>query len=534
MKNTIQSFEFIDNNFSVSGQEYNKEFTKNYIFDKNFFENLILRDLEENDYYSKIFLPIEIKEKNVTIITYQYIENEFSNIFFTKYKKKLIYYFISENDYIVVHSNYVELKKRFLSKDYEEIFNPIDKNDYEVKENTYTNDYLDIDDTLNAESPAIIKGITALIHQALEQKASDIHLEPQKERILIRYRIDGVLIVVREIAIKLHQGFVSRLKIMSNLDITERRLPQDGRFRLKSNNEEIDFRISIVPTIHGEKAVIRILNNNILDINLENIGLNDKNYSLLSKEIKKTKGIILVTGPTGSGKSSTLYAIIKTINNEDINICTVEDPVENQIIGVNQVQCHHEIGRDFKTILRAFLRQDPDVLMVGEIRDYPTAEIAIKAAMTGHLVFSTLHTNDAISGVFRLTNLGIESYMISATVNLIISQRLVRKLCNNCKIVDENYREKLSLLKSSLKNSFQKFYTEKGCKDCNFTGYKGRIGLFEIFHLNDTIREAIDKHKNLTTLINISRENGMIFLLDDALEKAEAGITSLDEIIRQY
>ena len=534
MKNIIKSFEFIDNNLYINGIQYDKEFEKNYFLDKSFFENSILKDLEENNYYSKIFLPIEIKEKNVSIITYKYIENDFSNIFFTKYKKKLVYYFISEKDYSLILAKYKELEEKISFTDYEDIFNLSKNTDYEINEKSDNDEYLDINDTLNAESPIIIKGISAIIRQALEQKASDIHLEPQKEKFVIRYRIDGILIRVREISLKLQQGFLSRLKIMASLDITERRLPQDGRFRLKSYNEEIDFRISIIPTIHGEKAVIRILNNNFTDMNLENLGLDEKNYLLVSKEIKKTKGIILVTGPTGSGKSSTLYAIIKKINNGNINICTVEDPVETQITGVNQVQCHYDIGRDFKIVLRAFLRQDPDVMMVGEIRDYPTAEIAIKAAMTGHLVFSTLHTNDAISGIFRLINLGIEPYMISATVNLIISQRLIRKLCNNCKIIDENYQEKLSIL--GIKEDFfeRKFYTEKGCKLCNHTGYKGRVAIFEIFYLDEEIKEAIDKRENLLNLSKISQGKNMVSLLEDALGKAKIGITSLDEIIRQY
>lgn len=534
MKNTIQTLEFIKNNLYIESIHHEIKIEKSYSFDKNFFNHVILKGLRENKSFREKFFPIEITEKSFSIITYDYIENHFSEAFYTKYKRKLIYYFISEDLFFPSLKKYKEIENNFLSNSFEDIFNPMSIDEYEINERNHGQEYLDIGDTLNSENPIIIKGISAIIQQGLDKKASDIHIEPLKDAIKIRYRIDGVLIELRKVSSSFLQGFISRLKIMSNLDITERRLPQDGSFRLKDNNKEIDFRISFIPTIYGEKAVIRILNSNSINISIDTLGLDSTNIEKLLKEIKKTKGIILVTGPTGSGKSSTLYAIIKEINNGNLNICTIEDPVENQMEGVNQVQCHYEIGRDFQTMLRAFLRQDPDVLMVGEIRDFPTAEIAIKAAMTGHLVFSTLHTNDAISGISRLINIGIEPYMISATVNLIISQRLVRKLCNNCKAIDKNYAKKLLILEIKEKYPADLFYTGTGCEACEYSGYSGRIAIFELFFIDDFLKEAINQRKTISTIKKMAHASKMTSLLDDAMMKITSGVTSLDEIIRQY
>ncbi|MGF6906635.1 GspE/PulE family protein [Fusobacterium sp. PH5-44] len=534
MKNVVESLRFIENNIYLEIIQYEKKIQKSYCLNKSFFNNIILKSLKENKSLEEKFFPIEITEKSFSIITYKYIEPHFSEMFYTKYKRKLIYYFINEDLFFSSLKKYTEIENNYLNSSFEEIFEPMSISEYEISEKNYIQEYIDIEDTLNSENPIIIKGISAIIQHGLDKKASDIHIEALKDSIRIRYRIDGILLEYRKVSLSLLQGFISRLKIMSNLDITERRLPQDGSFRLKDNSKEMDFRISFIPTIHGEKAVIRILNSASINISINNLGLDNVNYQKLLKEIKKTKGIILITGPTGSGKSSTLYAIIKEINNGNINICTIEDPVENHIVGINQVQCHYEIGRDFQTMLRAFLRQDPDILMIGEIRDFPTAEIAIKAAMTGHLVFSTLHTNDAISCISRLKNIGIDPYLISATVNLVISQRLVRKLCDNCKIIDKDYEAKLLILGIKKKYNHDLFYTGNGCKHCEYTGYYGRIVIFELFFINDFFKEVISQGKNDSTIKKIAHANKMTFLLDDAMAKVISGITSLDEIIRQY
>lgn len=396
------------------------------------------------------------------------------------------------------------------------------------------NSSIKIDSSLASDSPLIVKGLGAIILQGVEKRASDIHIEPLKESVRIRYRIDGILYEEMRLDISLHSFFISRLKIMSHLDITERKLPQDGKFQLEIDKKIVDFRVSIVPLINGEKAVIRILDREILDFNLENIGFSSKDYDTINSLINKKSGILLSCGPTGSGKSSLIYSILKKLNDGKLNISTVEDPVEYEIEGVNQVQYSQDIGRDFATILKAYLRQDPDVLMIGEIRDYETAEIAVKSALTGHLVLSTLHTNDVVSGVFRLLNIGIERYMLSASVIGLISQRLVRKLCPKCKERDENFKGKLSLLKKS-EMGYNKniFYTGVGCEYCNYTGYLGRTAIFEIFVIDEEIRNLIDGGITIQNLQRVAQEKGLKTFIEDGIEKAILGITSLDEIIRQ-
>lgn len=391
-----------------------------------------------------------------------------------------------------------------------------------------------IDNSLEVENSNIVKGLSSIILQGVEKRASDIHIEPLRDGIRIRYRIDGILYEEMRLDIALHLPLISRLKIISHLDITERRIPQDGKFQMEINKKTVDFRVSIVPLITGEKAVIRILDREVLDFELEKLGLSLEDYRKVNQLIGKKNGILLSCGPTGSGKSSLIYSILKRLNDGRVNISTVEDPVEYEIEGVNQVQYNQEIGRDFTTILKSYLRQDPDILMIGEIRDYETAEIAVKSALTGHLVLSTLHTNDSVSGIFRLLNIGVERYMLSASIIGIISQRLVRKLCPHCRERDRNFRGKLSLLKLDSKSYEDKiFYTGKGCEHCNHSGYLERIAIFEILVIDDEIRELIDNGASIQILESKAREKGMKTLIEDGLEKALLGITSLDEIIRQ-
>ena len=352
--------------------------------------------------------------------------------------------------------------------------------------NNNKNSYIeDIEELFIRENVNSNKGIFSILLEAIKFSASDIHIEALTDKIRIRYRINGILKEVAEIDKSFLSSIVSKLKILSSLDIVEKRKPQDGRFSLKYKGREIDFRTSIMPTMNGEKIVIRILDKFNYNFTLEDLYLSEENKRIFYKAINQNTGIILVNGPTGSGKSSTLYSILKYKNREEVNISTVEDPIEYQIEGINQVQCRNEVGLDFATIFRALLRQDPDILMVGEIRDRETAEIAVKASLTGHLVFSTLHSNDSLGCINRLVNLGIDTYLLSLVLQMIVSQRLLRKLCPYCKKEDLNYKEKLkSLNLSQEKYENIKFYASEGCDKCMGTGYIGRIPVFEIIYFD--------------------------------------------------
>ena len=393
--------------------------------------------------------------------------------------------------------------------------------------NNNKNSYIeDIEELFIRENVNSNKGIFSILLEAIKFLASDIHIEALTDKIRIRYRINGILKEVAEIDKSYLSSIVSKLKILSSLDIVEKRKPQDGRFSLKYKGREIDFRTSIMPTMNGEKIVIRILDKFNYNFTLDDLYLSEKNKRIFYKAINQNNGIILVNGPTGSGKSSTLYSILKYKNKEEVNISTVEDPIEYQIEGINQIQCRNEIGLDFATILRALLRQDPDILMVGEIRDRETAEIAVKASLTGHLVFSTLHSNDSLGCINRLVNLGIDNYLLSLVLQMIVSQRLVRKLCPYCKKEDENYKEKLKSLNLSEEEYRDvKFYTSVGCDECMGTGYIGRIPVFEIIYFDDILKDMLAQKKEI--------KQNFKTLLDDAMDKAKEGLTSLDEIMGQ-
>ena len=393
--------------------------------------------------------------------------------------------------------------------------------------NNNKNSYIeDIEELFIRENVSSNKGIFSILLEAIKFSASDIHIEALTDKIRIRYRINGILKEVAEIDKSFLSSIVSKLKILSSLDIVEKRKPQDGRFSLKYKGREIDFRTSIMPTMNGEKIVIRILDKFNYNFTLGDLYLSEENKRIFYKAINQNTGIILVNGPTGSGKSSTLYSILKYKNREEVNISTVEDPIEYQIEGINQVQCRNEIGLGFATILRALLRQDPDILMVGEIRDKETAEIVVKASLTGHLVFSTLHSNDSLGCINRLVNLGIDSYLLSLVLQMVVSQRLVRKLCPHCKKEDKNYKEKLkSLNLSEEKYKNVKFYTPDGCEKCMGTGYIGRIPVFEIIYFDDILKDMLAQKKEI--------KQNFKTLLNDAMDKAKEGLTSLDEIMRQ-
>ena len=392
------------------------------------------------------------------------------------------------------------------------------------------------DSFLREENSVVAKIVNTILRRAIEEKASDIHIESYREYIRIRYRIDGVLIEIGKIkGIEFLQYIISRIKIIADLDIVERRMPQDGRFEINIQDKKIDFRVSIIPTINGEKCVIRILNQNIIDLDIEKLDIDKSDLEKILFQLNKRNGMLLISGPTGSGKTSTLYSIPPRLNTVPENIFTVEDPVDPAIARINLVQSTNEIGRTFAVMLRAYLRQDPDILMVGEIRDYETAEIAVKASITGHMVLSTIHTNNSVGGIDRLIDIGIPAYMISASLSGIISQRLVRRLCSDCKIKDEYWKEKIKILGYDLENYKNiEFYTEKGCPKCNHTGYRGRIGIFEVFIPDIEIKNMINKEISSLEIEKVALKKGMKKLLEDGIKKAEEGITSLNELLRQY
>jgi general secretion pathway protein E len=383
---------------------------------------------------------------------------------------------------------------------------------------------------LASEAP-IIRLVNMLITRAVEGRASDIHIEPFEDELKVRYRIDGVLHDIESTPKRLQAAIVSRIKIMAKLNIAERRLPQDGRIRLKVGEKEIDLRVSTIPILHGESVVMRILRKEGIVIDLEVLGFPPQTLTTFDQLIKKPNGIFLVTGPTGSGKTTTLYGALDKINSPDKKIITVEDPVEYQLKGVNQIQVKAQIGLNFANTLRHIVRQDPDIIMIGEIRDLETAEIAIQSALTGHLVFSTLHTNDAPSAITRLLDMGVENFLLSSTIRGILAQRLVRVICPSCKGKDPSISDGETLKLFGIESAAS-LYRGKGCDTCSFTGYFGRSGIFELLVVDDDIRKLILKNADSNQIRNAAKQNGMRTLLEDGAEKIKAGVTTLNEVLR--
>ncbi|MCM8799887.1 MAG: Flp pilus assembly complex ATPase component TadA [Candidatus Omnitrophica bacterium] len=384
-------------------------------------------------------------------------------------------------------------------------------------------------DTLiaRAEEAPVVKLTDLIIRQAINERASDIHIEPFKDKISLRYRIDGKLYEIPPPAKHLHLPIISRIKILAKLDIAEKRLPQDGAFFVKVEDRIIDLRVSTIPTIYGEKVVLRILDRSRVILDLNQLGFDAQQLESIRKCINMPYGLILLTGPTGSGKTTTLYAVLNEIKSPTKNIITIEDPVEYRLEGINQVQVKSEIGLTFATALRSFLRQDPDVMLVGEVRDLETAEICIRSALTGHLVLSTLHTNDAPSAINRLIDIGIEPYLITPSLLLVVAQRLVRKLCTDCK---EAYEPTLQQL-GGIKLKTDLIYRAKGCDKCSQIGYRGRICVAEVMVVNDKIRELIAQRATYQKIKEICISEGMQTLYQSAIKKVEEGITSLEEAL---
>jgi type IV pilus assembly protein PilB len=380
------------------------------------------------------------------------------------------------------------------------------------------------------ESP-VIRLVNYLICNAVKEGASDIHIEPGEKKMRIRYRIDGILFEVMSPPQSMHAALTSRLKIMANLDISERRLPQDGRIRAIVRNRYVDFRISTLPTTQGEKTVIRILDNRSILIGLEKLGFEEDHLRLFKEQVERPHGIILVTGPTGSGKTTTLYSALLTMNGGEINISTVEDPCEYMLGFANQVQISEKIGFTFASALRSLLRQDPDVIMVGEIRDEETARISVQAALTGHLVLSTLHTNDAPASITRLINIGIEPYLISASLNAAIAQRLVRRICEHCK---EPYEPSDDIKRALTRNRIDvpQLFRGKGCDHCRNTGYSGRCAIYEVLVLDVAMRDRVAASPDVSQLRRYCNEHGMVSLREDGIRKVKRGITTVEEVLR--
>jgi len=387
-------------------------------------------------------------------------------------------------------------------------------------------------DTLRDETATapIVKLVNLAISEALKRRASDIHIEPQESDLRIRFRIDGDLVDMFTIPKKNQNAIIARLKILSSLDITEMRLPQDGRFKIRFSHKEVDFRVSALPTGFGQKLVLRILDKSTLSPGLDSLGFSSDALGLFKEAIAKPYGMILVTGPTGSGKSTTLYSVLNQLNTPERNIITVEDPVEYQIEGITQVQVKSEIGLDFASGLRSILRQSPDVILIGEIRDAETADIAIKAALTGQLVMSTLHTNSAAQAITRLVDMGLEPFLVASSLIMSSAQRLIRRICSHCK---EPSKPDAALLKSLNLSSEIQFYRGKGCEFCNNTGFYGRSGLLEILMIDDIIREMIVKGSTSDQIEEYAVSKlGMKTLRQDALEKAKSALTPLEEVLR--
>jgi len=390
----------------------------------------------------------------------------------------------------------------------------------------------------SSEEAPVVKLVNIILTESIKKMASDIHLEPYEKDLRVRFRIDGVLYEIMHPPLRLKDAITSRLKIMAKMDISEKRLPQDGRIKVKikigGKIKEMDYRVSVLPTLFGEKVVMRLLDKDNLVLDMTRLGFEPESLAKFERQILKPYGMVLVTGPTGSGKTNTLYSSMHRVNTPETNIMTAEDPVEFNLHGINQVQMKEQIGLNFATALRAFLRQDPNIILVGEIRDFETAEIAVKAALTGHLVLSTLHTNDAPSTINRLMNMGIEPFLVSTSVNLICAQRLVRRICKECKEQVQMPPQALVDIGFSAEDSKAvQLYKGRGCANCNNTGYRGRVGLFEVMEISDEIRELILSGASALELRRRAVEEGMITLRISGVHKIRAGDTTIEEVVRE-
>ena len=383
----------------------------------------------------------------------------------------------------------------------------------------------DMDEATSAQDGPVITLVNGLLSECVRLSASDIHVEPYERSFRVRMRLDGTLREVTQIPKEMRRAVVARIKIMSRMDIAESRIPQDGRIKLRIAGTDVDFRVNTIPTLFGEKVVMRMLNQSSQTLDLKRLGFEPEQLKMFRKGIAAASGMVLVTGPTGSGKTTTLYSALTELNQVTDNVSTVEDPVEYNLVGINQTQVHKDIGLTFASVLRALLRQDPDVILIGEIRDYETAEVGIQAALTGHLVLSTLHTNDAPSTIIRLMNMGVEPFLVTASVNTIVAQRLIRKICSDCKQEAPTPKEELDQL------GLQKTYKGAGCSRCNQSGYKGRVAIYEIMDFSTKLKEAVLRGVTAIELKQMAVQDGMKSLRMAALSKVQEGLTTLEEAL---
>jgi type IV pilus assembly protein PilB len=413
-------------------------------------------------------------------------------------------------------------------KGFEEDFEKI------IKDNIQKTGDIDDDDLTKAAAKLpVVKVLDSLLSYAISEKASDIHIETQSEDVVVRYRIDGILKDIIKFPRGVETALVARIKILSNLKIDEHRIPQDGRYKFSGTADPISLRISIIPGFYGENVVMRLLAESSRPLSLEELGLTGKNLELIRANIDRPHGMILVTGPTGSGKTTTLYSVLNILNTIDVKICTIEDPIEYGMNRVTQIQVNTKTGMDFASGLRSLLRHDPDIIMVGEIRDQETAEIAVHAALTGHLVLSTLHTNTAAGAIPRFIDMGVEDFLLASTINVILAQRLVRKICSNC---IAKYNPPVEFVKKMSKDlgidmSAQKFYKGKGCSQCGNKGYTGRIGIYEALSVSEKIRDLIVKKANADEIQKEAVSQGMISMLQDGMDKVASGLTTIEEVL---
>ncbi|MCA9298596.1 MAG: type II/IV secretion system protein, partial [Phycisphaerales bacterium] len=407
------------------------------------------------------------------------------------------------------------------------ILSDVDEADVEVQET----DTEEVDLEQQAGESPVIRYVNYIIQNAVKEGASDIHVEPAEKKLKVRFRIDGVLFEAMTPPAAMAAAITSRLKIMANLDIAERRIPQDGRIRCTVQGRKLDLRVSTIPTGHGEKTVMRILDTRSINVQLEQLGFEEHTLDIWRGLVKSPHGIVLVTGPTGSGKTTTLYSSLRQLDKNKMNISTVEDPIEYHLDGITQTQTHDRIGMTFAKALKALLRQDPDVIMLGEIRDMETAHTAVQAALTGHLVLSTLHTNDAPSSITRLVNIGLEPFLVGAAVNGVLAQRLARKLCESCKTMAEPSEEMAEFLAMQGIEA-ARVWTPVGCDRCRNTGYAGRVGIYELLTVDDSLRDIIARNPNVSEFRRLCIERGMVSLRTDGMEKVNRGMTTVQEIMR--
>ena len=485
--------------------------------DKQVFEKLDVDFIKSNS-----VLPVSIEDGTLVVAT-----SEPENVFVIEDVKQRMQMNVRA---VVCSSEAIEAVCKSFREDSEHCLDDIisDMTEVEVVADK-EGDFEDLEEM--ADKSPVIKFVNYLISRAINDGASDIHIEPKGKFTKIRYRIDGVLFEIMQTPLKMHPAVVSRVKIMSNLDISQRRLPQDGKISVVVGGRGVDLRVSTLPTSHGEKVVIRVLDSKSILMGLERLGMEPDVRACFEQQIALPHGILLVTGPTGSGKSTTLYSAMSQMDGERLNISTVEDPIEYELDFCNQVQAKESIGLDFASALRSLLRQDPDIIMIGEIRDNQTARISVQAALTGHLVLSTLHTNDAPSSITRLVNIGIDAYLIAASLNAVLAQRLVRKICPECKQLCQVPSNMKSYLRKAGVNP-EEVFAGAGCENCRGSGYVGRIGIYELLIVDDLFREMINKDPSAGNMRQGFFKSGQASLFDDGIKKVQQGLTTIEEVLR--